>query len=1276
LAGFLAQLHVSGAAVDWAAFYAGTGAHRVDLPTYAFQRQRYWLAPDAGTGNLAAAGLGPVPHPVLAAAVRVGDTGEWVLTGRLSLDAQPWLGDHAVLGTVIVPGAALAELALAAGEQAGCPAVAELVLQAPLVLEGRAARQVQVTVAGPDDEGRRAVAVYSGPQDGPGVVTCHARGVLAAEAGPAARDWAVQGWPAQWPPAGAEPVPADGLYERLSVAGYEYGPAFQGLRAAWRDSDGTVYTEVELPDDQAGAARQFGIHPALLDAALHGGLLEDNAEAEVRLPFSWSGVQLGQAGAARVRARISPAGESAVRVQLADELGQLVASVQQLAFRPVDQAQLHSIRQQPGNDALFTMEWAPVPAASGTEPARVVSLEDLEVALADGAAAPGIVVATIGSQGSGGPAAAAETLALLQRWLASEPLSGATLAVVTRRGVAVGDEAPDVAVAPAWGLVRSAQSEHPGRFLLVDLDTDTGDLDWAALAGLGEPQLAVRAGQLLAPRLVPVTVPALAGQDAWRLGSDRKGSLQDLALVPSDGGRPLEPGEVRVGVRAAGLNFRDVLIALGLYPGEAPLGSEAAGIILEVGPGVTGLSAGDRVLGMVPDCFGPVAVADARLLVPVPDGWSFARAASVPVAFLTACYGLTDLAGLRPGEKVLIHAAAGGVGTAAVQLARHLGAEVFATASPAKWAAVQALGVPADHIASSRDLSFRDTFLAATGGQGVDVVLDALAGEFVDASLDLLPRGGRFIEMGKADIRDPEAVGRAHPGVMYRAYDLMEAGPDRLGPMFAELMTLFGQGILTPPPVRCLDVRRGADAFRFLREGRNIGKVVLTVPAPLDPDGAVLVTGGTGGLGALVARHLVTAHGVRHLVLASRRGPDADGAGELTAELEGLGGQVTVAACDVSDRAQLAGLLTGLERPLTAVIHAAGVVDDGITAALTPEQLDGVMRPKADAALLLDELTADLDLAGFVLFSSAAGLMGAPGQGNYAAANAVLDALAARRRAAGRMATSLAWGLWEQESGMGGRLDQAALARLARSGIRPLPAAQGLGLFDQAWPGETALMVPARLDTAALAAQARSGMLPPVLRDLVRAPVRRPAAAGSLAQRLAGVSAAEREHLALNLVQARVAAVLGHASADAVDPGQAFKDLGFDSLAAVELRNQLTQATGLQLPVTLVFDHPTSTAVARYLLTQVSETGDKDRSPLEEELQKVEALLAAMANDEDQLSEYEPRLRSFSNRLWSILEGAKGYRGDEKAAADAEDDLDQVSDDDVFDLIDKEIGAM
>ncbi|WP_184549021.1 type I polyketide synthase, partial [Streptosporangium becharense] len=717
----------------------------------------------------------------------------------------------------------------------------------------------------------------------------------------------------------------------------------------------------------------------------------------------------------------------------------------------------------------------------------------------------------------------------------------------------------------------------------------------AAVAS-GEPQVAVRSGAVLVPRLARAAsggglVPP-AGVAEWRLDAPVKGSLADLALVPApEAARALGPDEVRVAIRAAGLNFRDLVVTLGMVPeNDEPIGGEIAGTVLEVGADVADLAPGDRVMGLLDGAFGPVGVTDRRLLAPIPDGWTYETAASLPVVYLTAYYGLADLAKLRAGESVLVHAGAGGVGMAAVQLARHFGAEVFATASPAKWEVLRSLGLDGEHIASSRDLEFEGRFLEATGGRGVDVVLNSLAREFVDASLRLLPRGGRFLELGKTDLRTPGDVAAACPGVSYLPYSLMEAGYDRLHGMFAEVLGLFGRGVLEPLPVRSWDVRRAPEAFRFLSQARHVGKIVLTVPGVFDPAGTVLVTGGTGTLGGLVARHLAGVHGVRHLVLTSRRGHDAQGVAELEAELAGLGAEVTVAACDVADREALAALLAAVpaDRPLTGVVHTAGVLDDGVIGTLTADRLETVLRPKVDAAWHLHELTRGLDLSAFVLYSSAAGVFGDAGQANYAAANAFLDALAAHRRAHGLPATSLAWGFWEQRSGMSTHLTDADVARMERSGARALSSEEGMALFDAGRALDEALLVPIHLDLAAL--RTRTDTLPALLRGLVRTSTRRevtasatPADGSPLQQRLAGLPETERDRMLVSLVRAQAATVLGYSDTDAVESTRAFKELGFDSLTAIELRNKINAATGLRLPATLVFDYPTPAALAEHL---------------------------------------------------------------------------------------------
>ncbi|MDQ2959150.1 MAG: type I polyketide synthase, partial [Actinomycetota bacterium] len=696
--------------------------------------------------------------------------------------------------------------------------------------------------------------------------------------------------------------------------------------------------------------------------------------------------------------------------------------------------------------------------------------------------------------------------------------------------------------------------------------------------------------------------PVPAETAAWRLDTSAAGTLQNLTLLPCpEQLAELAPGQVRLSVRAAGLNFRDVLIALAMYPGGGFLGNEAAGVITELGPEVTGFAVGDRVTGMVPGGFGPVAITDTRMLARIPAGWSFEQAASVPVVFLTAYFGLHDLGGLSTGESVLIHAGAGGVGMAAIQLARHAGAEVFATASEGKWDVLRGLGIDDEHLASSRDLDFEQKFLATTGGRGVDVVLDSLAGDFVDASLRLLPRGGRFLEMGRTDVRDPERVAAQHAGVRYQAYDLAEAGPERIGAILAEVIELIERGVLRHHPIRSWDVRRAPEALRFMSQARHVGKLVLSMPRVLDPAGTVLITGGTGTLGGLLAKHLISTREVGRLLLTSRSGPAAPGAAELREQLVELGADVEIVACDTADRSALASLLQAIptEHPLTAVIHTAGVLDDGVLASLTPERVERVLRPKLDAAVNLHELTRDADLAAFALFSSASGVFGNSGQANYAAANAFLDGLAQRRRADGLPAVSLAWGYWAQATGLTGHLEQDSLARMSRGGVLPLTSEQGLALFDTALGLDEALLVPLRLDIAALRSQAGAGPLPPLYRGLVRTSGRRTvqavteADAASLLQQLRGLSVSGRSELLLGLVGSHIASVLGHASATAIDTDRGFLDLGFDSLTAVELRNRLNAVTGLRLPATMVFDYPTPVDLAQHLQDELAPQADE-----------------------------------------------------------------------------------
>ncbi|WP_405162771.1 SDR family NAD(P)-dependent oxidoreductase [Nocardia sp. NBC_01499] len=855
----LGALHVRGGQVDLAAVMSV--GRRVDLPTYPFQRERFWAAEPSTGGDPRSLGLRSAAHPLLGAVVVLADSDGVVFTGSLSTSTQPWLAEHDVFGRVLLPGTGFVELAIRAGDEVGCGTVEELTLRAPLLLPDGDPVVVQVVVGAPDDTGRRSLSIHSREDDPAAPWTVHAEGMLGNQTATTEFDLT------RWPPPGAESVAVTDAYAVLSRAGYGYGPVFQGLRAAWRRGD-EVFAEVALPEQARPDAERFGIHPALLDAAMHIAILEDGGhrDGETVLPFAWNGVALHAVGASALRVRIAPTSADSIAVQVADTAGRPVLSVASLVSRPVSADQINAAGQ---GDSVFRIEW---------QPAAVSAVEHSTgtwEALVAGEPVPDVVVFECPEADGEVPTAtrsvAYRVLAVLQEWLAEPRFADARLVVVTRNAVDTRTESAEITLsqAPVWGLVRAAQAENPDRFVLADVDESAAVA--TATVVLGEPELAVRAGKVLVPRLVRVTA------------TDRS----------------------------------------------------------------------ELVLGV---------------------------------------------------------------------------------------------------------------------------------------------------------------------------------------------------------------------------------------------DGTVLITGGTGGIGALIARHLVLRHGVRRLVLTSRSGPAAPGADDLRAELTELGADVTLVACDVSDRAALAELIAAVpaEHPLTGVVHAAGVAYNGLIGALTPELIDGVLAAKADGAWHLHELTRDLDLSAFVLFSSAGGMILAAGQGGYAAANVFLDGLAVHRREAGLPATTLAWGLWGIDAGLSQWLTDADRNRMRRQGIPAFTAEEGLALFDAALGIGDPLLVPMRVDVTAL--RTRTDTIPALLRGFVRTPARQVASGDgtALAQRLAGLTEAQRADAVLNLVRTQVATVLGHASPDAVAPDKAFQELGFDSLAAVELRNQLNAATALRLPATLIFDYPTSQAVAGHLVEKLA----------------------------------------------------------------------------------------
>jgi len=769
--------------------------------------------------------------------------------------------------------------------------------------------------------------------------------------------------------------------------------------------------------------------------------------------------------------------------------------------------------------------------------------------------------------------------------------------LVTRAAQPVQGSVPDLVQATVWGLGGVIASEAPlARCVRIDLDpvvrTDEAELLFASVwQADDEDRIALRDGTRLAARLVPgVFVP---DDQPLRLEITERGSLDKLALQPVPREAP-GAGQVEIRVVATGLNFRDVLNALGMYPGDpGPLGNECAGVITGIGPGVDDLQVGDEVIAMVDRSFATWVLAPASLTVRKPPQMSFAEAATIPVTFLTAEYALKHLAGMKKGDRVLLHAVTGGVGMAAAQLAKRAGAEVFGTAgSPAKRALAQRLGV--QHVADSRSLGFVGDVDRDTGGEGVDIVLNSLAGDFIPASLGLLKPGGHFIEIGKTGIWDADRVADEFPGRHYHPLYLGEiaaARPQFVREMLQELLADFATGVLQPLPQKLYPIERAEDAFRFMGQGHHVGKVVITQhrAPPVRPDASYLVSGGLSGLG-LVSAQWLAAEGARHLVLVGRRAPSPETQAAIDA-LQADGVQVLVAQADVADTGQMTRVVTQVaaQMPrLRGVIHAAGLVDDGLLAELDMRRFARVMAPKVRGTWNLHELTANLALDFFIGFSSGAALLGSPGQGNYAAANSFVDALAHLRRSRGQHALSIDWGSWSQV-GMAAGIGEQHRRRWAAMGLAMIAPHEGVAMMKQ-------MLASARAPQMAAMPLVRARLprnLGPLFSRLVQAaPARAAAPAGGAAQvdilaQLAQAPVDDRLALLVGFLSEQIVRVLALPASHPVDPQRSLMEMGMDSLMAMELRNRIQTALKAKVAVAALLKGPSIAQLAAAVMADM-----------------------------------------------------------------------------------------
>jgi len=1286
----LGELYTFGYPVDWSKQFPH-GGRKVSLPTYPWQRQRYWIEETSRRSQGQWLQIGAGNHPLLGVSLPLSaHPGAHYWQSELSLEAPSYLADCQVGDAVVFPGTAYMEMALAASRQVhgkGEHRLEDVSIQDSMVLAEGENRSLQLalTEKAPGLLAFRISSTTGNDEDSTeSEWILHCSGTIRQTRGE--EESAKQ----QDPPESIrarcnEEFTGDDHYRSLARRGLNYGPAFQCVSHLWKGS-GEVLARVKIPESQKGQTAAYEIPPILLDgcfqtlaAALPGDdkLFVLTAVGRFRF-FATPGTEVWCHG------RLVPTTDEASNdlqgeLQLLDDSGRVLAEARGLRLEYPDK----NIRPAREEDRFFfALDWEHLEPLQIPEPEPAIGpgswllltdqtgMGDQLSALLEARGEPVVQVVHPGAgelaragMHVADPASPESFVGLLREvfsddhpcrgvihlWsLDSAPAEETTLETLRADGVLgcgstlhlvqainkmgwrdaprlwlvsrgaqdFGGEPVAVAQAPIWGLGGTITYEHPELLCCrIDLSPQSF-LDEAQvlaaeiLSGDREDQVLLRPEERYGARLVrrvPRDEVLMPVEDqSFRLEIDEPGVLDRLALR-SMTRRPPRPGEVEIEVEAAGINFLDVMKTMGMYPGlpegPPPLGSECAGTIVSIGEGVNDLEVGQPVIACFADnSFGSHVTLSATLVIPVPETMSLTEAATLPVVFATAWHALYHIGRLQKGERILIHSATGGIGLAAVQLARRVGAEIFATAgNEEKRNYLRELGI--QHVSDSRSLAFAEEVMAATDGEGVDVVLNSLAGEAVEKGLSVLAEDGRFLELGKRDIYADRPLGLEHfrKRLLYAAIDLAglaENRPERFRALLTEVMDAFSSGELEPLPVQTFPVSNAKEAFATMSRARHTGKLALRLkdpeakvsvpPAEVDllrHDGTYLITGGLGGLGLTIARWMVEEKGVRNLVLVGRRGAATKEQHQAVEALESSGSRVLVGCADVADPEQLRLVMEKANDrlpPLRGIIHSAGLLQDGLMLQQDLEQFRRVFAPKVDGAWNLYELTRGAKLDFFVLYSSVVSLLGSPGQSNYAAANAFLDTLADHLCSQGSPALSINWGPFSDVGLAATRDDRGA--RLANRGLGSLSPEQGIEILGRLLGSDAVRVAATDFDAQQWVDFYPQAARSPFLLPLLQLSTGSETSGGKAALResLSETAPEERRAMLEEFIEQEIAQVL---RADASDIGSTvpLKSLGIDSLMGLELRNRLEAGLDLTLSATLIWTYPTVSALAEYL---------------------------------------------------------------------------------------------
>ena len=1257
----VAQLYHQGIDLDWRGF-SRSNTSGIKLPTYPFQRQRYWWdqAKFWTQNNLHHQQL----HPLLGDRLTLAETSEIRFTSQINANNPQYLQDHCLKTKAVFPATAYLEMALAAGRSIypdSSLQLREFSIKQPLILEDEPT-QLQ-TVLSPETDSTR-IQIFSRTSNQEFIL----HGEVWLDDTQLQSSVDIGRLKSQLQP---YPLEIADYYQSLSDRGLNYGVSFQGIKQIWQgETEALGY--IQLPD-RIETADNYQLHPALLDACLQliGAIAE--SQSGVYLPVGIESLVLTKPGidCFWTHVTIKPT-QNDLQIQadlsLYDDNGAAVARITNLSLQYLSLESLRKLvdltptKPDKIDDWLYEIEW---------------EQKDLEATNIDHHKDTWIVFAESNEQTQQLAASLSGTLVCLyseivetecdreyvvnchrledfqQLWetldcnlasnlkivyfatnqdaiadcqaifclmqsLAKANLNPTRLTIVTEQ-----TQYKSVKnLSGVWGLGRTIMQEYPNlNCSLIDRDRNNTDSIQQLLPELqsfdGETQIAYHDGKRYVARL---TRKNNTLNNPFRLQLSDYGTLDNLTLAPQERKSPLT-GEIEIEVAASGVNFRDVLNALGVLKEylqatgfadstEVPFGGECAGVVVAVGAGVTNFKVGDEVIAAqaVGSLSSHVTV-NAKFAIAKPEHLNYAEAATIPTTFLTAYYGLHYLAKIKPGDKILIHAAAGGVGQAAVQLAQQVGAEVYATASVGKWDFLKTSGVK--YVMNSRTLDFAEEVMQLTEGKGVDLILNSLNGDFIPKNLEILAPEGRFVEIGKVGVWSRKQVREKREDVTYFPFDLLEVSnndPDLIATLFAELRQQFVNRQLQPLPHKVFPIQQADDAFRYMAQAKHIGKVVISLPKSeriVKADGSYLITGGLGALGLQVANWLAE-EGAKSLILLGRSQPSESARGAID-KLEQQGVAVHIIQADITDYEALKTALTNLfprppvpqspslpilqspslpipQSPIRGIIHAAGILDDGLLKTLSWKRFQKVLQPKITGAWNLHLISEKLLLDWFVCFSSVVSVFGAAGQSNYAAANAFMDNLMSYRRSLGLPGTSINWSIWD-EVGMASRLTSQQQQNLTQQGLKAIAPKQGLKVLKQLIQQQTTQTIVFPVDwTTFLDRQPNN----PFFAKLKPQTTAKPTTSTFL-QQLAQTAKSDRFEVLQCHIREQIAKVLGFSDPEDIDTQEKFADLGMDSLMAVEFKNSLQASLGDAVSLTAAFDYPTVELLTEYIAGELSE---------------------------------------------------------------------------------------